>query len=129
MISALLLNRRLCLAFLIGSAIYLGFHQCGIYLMECPFKQISHRHCPGCGLTSSVHHILHGDWYLSTKKHLLAVPYLILFTLIGLAAILPEKPRELLIERVERSEKVTYWPHLLVLLTLFYGITRLFIDY
>ncbi|MFC4995705.1 hypothetical protein [Rubritalea tangerina] len=42
----------------------------------------------------------------------MAIPYLLLFSLIALAAILPYPQRNKLASAVEKSEKLTHWPAL-----------------
>jgi len=128
-VSKLLLDRRLCLALTLGSAFYLLAHLFGFSLLECPIQKLFGKPCPGCGMTRAVSALTHGEWQLSLQRHLLAIPYLILFCLIGLAAILPDKHRDSFAQIVQFTEKRTYWPHLLAASTVVYFLTRLVIYY
>ena len=129
MVSKLLLDRRLCLAFTLGSAFYLLAHLFGISLLECPILKLFGKPCPGCGMTRAVSSLTHGEWQLSLQQHLLAIPYLILFSFIGLAAVLPEKHRDSFAQIVQSTENRTYWPPLLAASTIVYFLTRLIIYY
>ena len=80
-------------------------------------------------MTRAVSSLTHGDWQLSLQHHLLAVPYLVLFSLIGLAGILPDARRNSLARVIQLSEKYTYWPQLLAVSTIVYFLTRLVIYY
>ncbi len=80
-------------------------------------------------MTRAVNSLTHGEWKLSLQQHLLAIPYLILFSLIGLAAILPDKHRDSFAKIVQSTENRTYWPHLLAASTVAYFLTRLVIYY
>ncbi|MFC4991294.1 DUF2752 domain-containing protein [Rubritalea tangerina] len=125
MISTFLLNRRLCLALTLGSLIYLSLDFIGFQILNCPFNTLFSKPCPGCGMTRAVSHLRHGDVSQSFQYHLLAIPYLLLFSLIALAAILPYPQRNKLASAVEKSEKLTHWPALLSLSTIVYFLTRL----
>ena len=127
MVSKLLLDRRLCLAFTLGSALYLIVHLCGFSLIECPIQKLFSKPCPGCGMTRAVSSLAHGDWQLSLRQHLLAIPYIILFSFIGLSAILPDKQRDSFAQFIRLTEKLTYWPQLLAVSTILYFLTRLVI--
>lgn len=125
MFSKTLHNRRLCLALTLGSLAYLILHLIGIDLMPCPIQQLFHKPCPGCGLTRAVGHLSRGSLSNSLEMHALAIPYLIVFSLIGAAAILPDKARTKLISTVQITEKYTKWPILLICATIAYSLTRL----
>ncbi|MGJ8671552.1 DUF2752 domain-containing protein [Rubritalea sp.] len=128
MVSKLLQDRPLCLALTFGSLAYLLLFLFGIDIMSCPIDTLFQKPCPGCGLTRSVSALAEGDFERSFSLHALAIPYIAVFTLIGLAAILPSRYRNILISWVTKSEKLTHWPTILALLTLVYGLTRLFIE-
>jgi len=42
----------------------------------CLFRILGFHFCPGCGLGSSIHAILHGDWQQSLQYHWLGFPAL-----------------------------------------------------
>jgi len=129
MVSKLLLDRRLCLALTLGSGVYFIFHLFGINLLTCPIQNLFDKPCPGCGLTRAVAHLSHGEWQLSLQQHLLAIPYIILFSLIGLSAFLPNKQRDRLSIAVGISETRMRWPLILAIATILYFLTRLVIYY
>lgn len=124
MLSSLIKNRPLCIALTIGSSIYLAFHLAGISLMNCPVDQLFHVRCPGCGLTRSVTALLHGDLVTSFQLHAFAIPMLIIFSLIGIACFLPEKPLDKLALIIAKTEKLTHWPYVLLLGLIVYSLTR-----
>ena len=124
MICKLLENRQLCLALILGSAGYFITHLLGLNLLNCPIPALFHRPCPGCGLTRAVEQLAHGNWLKSLHYHALAIPFLLLFTLIFLAAILPSSLRDKLVSGIKKSENKTHWPIILAASTLIYGLTR-----
>lgn len=125
MVSKLLQDQRLCIALTLGSGIYFLTYLCGFSLLECPSQSLFNKPCPGCGLTRSVATLANGNIQESIKLHALAIPYIALFSLIGLAAILPQQLRSQLIALVARSEQLTHWPSILAIVTIVYGLTRL----
>jgi hypothetical protein len=78
-------------------------------------------------MTRAVTSLAHGQWQLSLQQHLLAIPYLILFSFIGLAAVIPDKYRDSFARILQLSANRTYWPQLLTSLTILYFLTRLVI--
>jgi len=47
----------------------------------CLFKLLGFHFCPGCGLGSSIHAILHGNWSQSFGYHWLGFPALLILTI------------------------------------------------
>ena len=35
----------------------------------CPFRRLTGRRCPLCGLTTATGHLLHGDWHAAQRAH------------------------------------------------------------
>lgn len=58
-----------------------------LYFMEpdpagfslCVFHHLGWESCPGCGLGTAIHFLLHGEWALSWDAHVLAAPAMALF--------------------------------------------------
>lgn len=38
-------------------------------LPPCPLFALTHRRCPACGLTTSISHIMHGQWHRAWRAH------------------------------------------------------------
>lgn len=49
------------------------------HLLTCPFKQLFHIDCPGCGLQRSILALLRGDFFSSFKLYPATVPIIGLF--------------------------------------------------
>ncbi len=52
----------------------------------CSFARVLHRPCPGCGMTRATWMLLHGDVSGSLHMHPLAVPAILAYALVALAA-------------------------------------------
>ncbi len=61
-----------------------GTHQ-QLGLPPCPSVLLFHRPCPGCGLTTSISAVLHGDVALSWSAHPFGIPLYSLWTLTAFA--------------------------------------------
>lgn len=124
MFHSLLRNRSLCVSLLLGSAVYFLFSWNRVSLMQCPIRELFDVKCPGCGLTSAVVHLGHGQFILSLYRHALAIPYLIVFLIMAVVTFSPNTLRDHLLHTVEASEKRTHWFVILGILTVIYGLTR-----
>lgn len=48
-------------------------------LSLCVFHHLGWESCPGCGLGTAIHYLLHGAWRASWEAHVLAAPAVGLF--------------------------------------------------
>jgi hypothetical protein len=72
--------------FLLNITAWLEAHQ-----LPCPFKQLTHFDCPGCGIQRSFVLMLKGDLYASFFMYPALIPIMLLFALLLLHLILKIK--------------------------------------
>jgi hypothetical protein len=126
MFSTLLSNRTEGLALMGVGVLQVGLHLLGLPGWTCPFKAVFGIPCPGCGLTTAIDELLHGQVQAALHTHAFAPIFLAAFGLILGAAVLPQARREQLAAAVARFEKytgITAWVS--IALMLYWGI-RLF---
>ena len=122
-----LLGDRLQSGALVGTGVLvLGLHLAGVPFWPCPIKSILGIPCPGCGLTTAIGQLLHGQIKESLRTHAFAPIFLAALLVMLVALILPEPQRMKLISAIARLEgrtALTAW--FLTVLLLYWGI-RLF---
>ncbi len=122
-----LLGDRLESGALAGTgALVLGLHLAGVPLWPCPIKSILGFPCPGCGLTTAMGQLLHGQIRESLRTHAFAPVFAMVLLVMLVALMLPEPQRKILISAIARLEgrtALTAW--FLTALLLYWGI-RLF---
>ncbi len=103
-----------------------GLHMAGLPGWACPFKATFGIPCPGCGLTTAMDQLLHGEVRAALQTHAFAPVFLITFLVIFAATLLPASIRAKLVASIaglERRTGMTAW--VLSGLMLYWGI-RLF---
>jgi hypothetical protein len=98
------------------------FHLPGVM---CPMLHGLGIPCPGCGATRACAAMLQGDWHTWLRMHALAPCFLLAVGLFAAAAVLPARPREAMIDVVERIERRTGLTSLMLAVLLVYWIARL----
>jgi hypothetical protein len=91
----------------------------------CPFLQVTHLPCPGCGLTRACLMLLRGNWSGAMHMHAMAPFFLLLIALLPVVALLPARLRGCWVESIERIERTTRILPLLLVVLFFYWIMRL----
>jgi len=124
-LGALLRQASLCRAAVVGVVVLILGHLAGLSLMTCPFLALTHLPCPGCGMTRSFVALSSGDWGSVVRLQ----PFAPFFALVGLltcaAAVLPQRWREDMAARVERFERRTRLPSLVLLTFVVFGLLRI----
>jgi hypothetical protein len=91
----------------------------------CPFKAAFGIPCPGCGLSTAVGFLLHGNWRTAVATHAFAPIFLLgLVFVIGIS-ILPKAAREATIQKVAAIERRTGITVVLLIGFMFYWGFRL----
>lgn len=85
--------------------------------------------CPGCGLTRATVALLGGDWRTALALHAFAPALLGAFALVASAAVLPERPRRLIISGVETLERRVHMSRILFAGLLLYWSLRLLFSH
>src|SRR5512133_78542 len=91
---------------LIGAA-QIGLVTSGAPGFPCPFKAMFGIPCPGCGVSTAVSLLLHGDWQTSLQTHAFAPVFLGVVVFFLAAGLLPEPLRARLIPKVAWLEQRT----------------------
>ncbi|HSZ55190.1 MAG TPA: DUF2752 domain-containing protein [Tepidisphaeraceae bacterium] len=93
--------------------------------MACPVMELFHVPCPGCGLSRACAAVIRGDWHQAIRLHAFAPFLLAAIALFWVAACLPSQARLRLAAYVERMERQTGLPTLLLIMLVLYWIVRL----
>ena len=100
-----LLSRPIGILGLVGIVVAVFLPPTGIGLSTCGMQTQFGVPCPGCGLTRSVTAFFHGQFAWSWHYHPLGWLFALSFIVVGIPALLPRKPRERLIARLERHDR------------------------
>jgi len=121
----MLRDRKLALILLGVITLLIVLLALGIPGWPCPVLQSLGIPCPGCGLTRATLLLLRGDVRASLTYHAFAPVFLLGFSIIGASALLPERPRQSLIERLITLEQRTGIAFILLTALIFYWLARL----
>jgi hypothetical protein len=88
----------------------------------CPFYNLTHLPCPGCGMTRAIQSILTGDFYLALKYHLFS--FIIIFIILIVLLSMISKKIYTLLERFIKKEKFII---VFLIFIIIYGIIRILI--
>lgn len=91
----------------------------------CPVLQSVGIPCPGCGLTRATALLLRGDFQSSINFHAFAPVFLIGMGLAGIAAVLPQKTSEPLIDSLEVIDQRTGFTVIILVGLILYWLARL----
>jgi hypothetical protein len=124
-LAQLLRQRAVCRAILVAFLV-LGFGAWMNWLLwPCLFAEITGLPCPGCGLTRATSSLLHGDWRASWQYH----PFAGFFVLVGLLVAAGALMRPLWVEelavKVERFERRTKLPAIILVGLVCFGLLRM----
>jgi hypothetical protein len=121
----LLRDRKVALTVFCAAALLLGMFAIGIPVWPCPFFHAVGIPCPGCGLTRATFLLLHGDVRASLTYHAFAPIFLVGFSVVGAAGLLPERARLPLIEKLVDLEQRTGLGFILLVALILYWLARL----
>jgi len=88
----------------------------------CPFYNITHLPCPGCGMTKAIQNLLLGRFELALKYHLFSFVVLLIILMTLLSFI--NKKIYLILNNFINKNNIIY---LFLFLIIFYGIVRILI--
>lgn len=121
----LLRDRKLALTVFCAAALLLGLFAIGLPVWPCPFLHAFGIPCPGCGLTRATFLLLHGHLRASLTYHAFAPIFLLGFSAVGAAGLLPERARLPLIEKLVDFEQRTGLVLILLVALILYWLARL----
>ncbi len=119
-LASLMKNRKEGLILGGVAALQFGLVTAGLPGWPCVFKAVLGIPCPGCGISTSISQLLHGDWQGSIATHAYGPVFLAGLVFVVGVSLLPETARVAVVERVARIEKRTGITTLLMLSTLLY---------
>ena len=123
--SMLIRNRAEGLAIVGAGALQIGLHLAGLPGWACPFKSLFGIPCPGCGLTTAVGQLFHGQFGTSLQTHAFASIFVISFLIMSVVIFLPEKQRESTLSWIAGFERRTGITSLVLSALLVYWAIRL----
>jgi hypothetical protein len=107
-------------------ALQFGLTSAGLPGWACPFKAAFGIPCPGCGLSTAVGFLLHGNWHAAVTTHAFAPIFLFGLVFVLGVSLLPEAARAAAIQKIAAIEKRTgLTVVLLVSLMLYWGFRLL----
>lgn len=92
---------------------------------QSPFHAVFGIPDPGCGLSRAIVALLRGDWQTSLTFHAFAPFFVIALSLIAVATLLPQQPRDKLVALVETLEAHTGLTSLGLIGLVIYWLARL----
>jgi NhaP-type Na+/H+ or K+/H+ antiporter len=93
--------------------------------MTCPVMQLFKVPCPGCGASRACADLLHGRWREMARMHAFAPALVLAILLFWAAAVAGQAAREWLIGAVDRLERKTALPTLMLVGLILYWVGRL----
>jgi len=112
---------------ILGGAVALqfGLVTAGLPGWPCPFKAAFGIPCPGCGLSTAVGLLLHGDWHTAVTTHAFAPIFLFGLIVVLGVSLLPNAVRAVAIQKIAAIEKRSGMTALLMISLTFYWGFRL----
>lgn len=80
----------------------------GSPLFTCPLHNLTGIACPGCGLSRGILALVTGNWQTALHYHAFTPYFIALGFLMALTAILPETPRQTLLQQVLQAEQKSH---------------------
>ena len=93
--------------------------------MTCPVMQLFKVPCPGCGASRACVHLLRGQWRQMAEMHAFAPALVLAIGMFWAAALMPQSARLALISAVDRLERRTALPTLMLIGLILYWLARL----
>ena len=106
-------------------ALQFGLTTAGLPGWPCPFKAVFGIPCPGCGLSTAVGLLLHGDWRAAVATHAFAPIFLLGLVVVLGISLLPGAARAAAIQKIAAIEKRTGMTVVLLISFMFYWGFRL----
>ncbi|PJB65393.1 MAG: hypothetical protein CO094_10105 [Anaerolineae bacterium CG_4_9_14_3_um_filter_57_17] len=127
-ILASILNNRVACAMITGAAILqLGLVSAGLPAWQSPTHAVFGLPDPSCSLSRAIIALLRGDWRTSLTFHAFAPLFIAALSLIAIATVLPQWPRDKVVALVENLERHTGLTALLLISLVIYWLARLLI--
>lgn len=126
LLGPLLSNRRLTGIFLGVGLIQLFLVITGFHAWPCPINRTFDIICPGCGLTTAMKLLVNGRWTAAIGMHAFAPLFLVILTVMAIAAILPVGHLRTLSRGITAVEKKTGITAIILLSMLLYWLLRVF---
>ena len=124
-VSSILRDRRLAIAVSGFSGLNLGLFALHLPSWQCPVLLTTGVPCPGCGLTRAIALLFQGQWRASLTMHAFAPAFLLALIVVLAAALMPEIYRPAFVSNLERLERKTAIPVVLLAGLVVYWLARL----
>ena len=124
-LASMMEKRREALVLSGVAAVQFALVTAGLPGIVCPFKAAFGIPCPGCGMSTSISCLLHGDWHSAITTHAFGPIFLVGLVFVLGVSILPESLRTMIVQKVAVVEKRTGITTLLMIALMFYWGFRL----
>lgn len=108
------------------AALQFGLVTAGLPGWPCVFKAVLGIPCPGCGVSTSISFLMHGNWQASISTHAFGPIFLLGLILVLGINILPTQMRETAIQKIAAIEKRTGITSIIFISAMLYWGFRLF---
>lgn len=106
-------------------ALQFGLVSVGLPGWPCPFKAAFGIPCPGCGLSTAVSSLMHGDWHAAITTHAFAPIFLFGLLFVLTVSMLPKNAHAIAIKKIAAFEKRTGITAVILICFIFYWGFRL----
>lgn len=124
-VSSILQNRRFVFIILFAAFLQTGLTMLGRHAWPCPFRTILGVPCPGCGLSTGMALLVHGEWTSALAAHIFSPIILAGFVLMICIFPLPERYYAVVVRKIEGVEKATGITTVLIGAMILYWASRL----
>lgn len=121
-----LVRNRLIIFVLTGVAVaQVWLTAVGLPAWQCPFRSALGIPCPGCGLSTAIVFLIHGEWRAAMTTHAFAPLFLAGFALMAVVAVMPDHLHRAAVHRIEVLERSTGFVGFLLMSMVVYWLLRL----
>lgn len=124
-LASLLRERAVCLGMIVASLALVVGHALGVSLWVCVFHEATGLPCPGCGLTRGVAAFARGEVRQALHWHPFTPLFFLGAVLVLTVTLLPNPPRERLLQGIAYIETRTGISFVLIIALLAFGLWRM----
>ncbi|MBD3387106.1 DUF2752 domain-containing protein [candidate division KSB1 bacterium] len=119
-----LANRKILYAIFFFFFIAILAKQFNFDIWYCPIKSATGIKCPGCGMVTSLLHIVKGNWTAALQSNPFAYFFFPGFLVLLIISLLPEPCYGKSLHFLDRLEKKSHLIHIILFLFVCFGLSR-----
>lgn len=119
-----LANRKILYTILFFFFIAIVAKQFNVDIWYCPIKSATGIKCPGCGMVTSLLHIVKGNWTAALQSNPFAYFFYSGFLVLLMISFLPEPYYGKTLHFLDRLDKKSRFLHIILLLFVCFGLLR-----